>query len=106
MGRAVENRTVSKRFDFGPGGVMYPEESPCFIDLTPPQPSPPMGRALSLLLFHRLDPGLERAAGDGRGDRAFEAVRADRRNAEHPVVDADALEHSCAIAATAGWNSL
>jgi hypothetical protein len=26
MGRAAENRTVAKRFDFPPGGVMSPEK--------------------------------------------------------------------------------
>ena len=44
------------------------------------------------LRFRRLCPRLESAAGDGRGDRAFPAVLADRGDAEHPIVDPDSVQ--------------
>ena len=52
-------------------------------EITPPQPSPSRGGGL------RRNVGPEGAAGNGRGDGAFEAVRADRGDSEHPVIDAD-----------------
>ena len=46
--------------------------------------------------WRRRDIGLERAAGHGRGDGAFEAVRADGGDAEDPVVAAHALQPKAA----------
>ena len=52
--------------------------------------------------LRRRNIGLERAARNRRGDRAFEPVLAHRRDAEHPIVDADVGQHDCTRASSRG----
>src|SRR5690242_221094 len=67
--------------------------------------SPAMG-GLRLLPGRRRHIRLERATRYRGCDRALEPVLAHRRYAEHPIVDADALQNNGATVRAEGWGVL